>query len=113
MSNEPRPIHDQIVVRQDPPAERISKGGIVAQRSFEDWEPLGTIVAVGPGKARANGTREPMDELLVAGARVQFKRRASTALIPDPREESMCPPEHKDLLMLVPDDIMLILDVES
>ena len=109
MPNEPRPIHDQIVVRQDPPAERVSKGGIIAPRSFEDWEPLGTIIAMGPGKARADGTREPFDEALTVGARIQFKRRASTALIPDIREESMCPPEHKDLLMLVPDDIMLVL----
>jgi co-chaperonin GroES (HSP10) len=108
MSNEPRPINDQIVVKQDPPIER-SQGGIILTRSFEDWPPTGTIVRMGPGKPRADGTREPFDEALSVGVRVHFKRRASTALIPDPRETSMCPPEHKDVLMLVPDDIMLVL----
>lgn len=103
----PRPIQDQVLVRQDPPAERI--GLIYMPPSFEDWSNVVTVVAVGPGLANATG-RDYMDSGLVPGARVVIKRRASTALIPDLRDAPYSPQEFKDLIMLRQDDVMLILD---
>lgn len=104
----PRPIRDQILVRQDP-AKYFSDSGIAFPAGCEEYPDIGTIVAVGPGLAEADGRRTWMDPDLVPGARVIFKRRAATALIWDRRLIDFSPPEFKDLVMLLPDDIHLVI----
>lgn len=107
----PRPFADQILVRQDPPIKKIGSGLLVAPEGSEKWPPTATIVAVGPGIARADGMRVAMDPDLVPGTRVVIRRRAATALVPDGRAAHLSPPEFKDLIMLREDDILMVIDV--
>lgn len=96
-----RPIHDQILVQQDRPKEKLASGLYVpdtAERALQ--EDLATVVLVGPKVLEVN-----------AGDRVLFKRRPCTALIPDEREGG--PEEWKDLLMLRETDIIGVVTNEA
>lgn len=84
----PRPIKDQVVIRQDPCQDRVGKLGILfAPQGEETWPNTGTVVSVGP---------EVKD--VAAGERVMFQRKPDSALIPDHREGG--PPEWKDLIII-------------
>jgi co-chaperonin GroES (HSP10) len=96
-----RPIHDQILVRQDPVKEKLDSGLYlpdVASRALQ--EDLATVLTVGPGALEVQ-----------VGDRVLFKRRAGTALISDPREGG--PEEWTDLLMLRETDIIGVVSDEA
>lgn len=105
----PRPIHDQVLVRQDRPSERVGRAGLIyAPQGEEHWPPFATVVAVGPGATDRFGERVPPG--VAAGDRVLFKRRADTSLSPDSREGST--PGWEDLLMLRESDILGVVEPE-
>lgn len=64
-----QPIADRIVVRREA-AEEKTAGGILLPDSAQNKPQRGTIVAVGPGKLKPDGTRVPMQ--LKAGDKVLF-----------------------------------------
>jgi co-chaperonin GroES (HSP10) len=68
------PIRDQVLVRRDQ-AQNQTRGGLFVPEKM--WPQLGTVLAVGPW------IRDPE---LVPGARVLFRPRAGSALVPDSRE---------------------------
>ncbi len=70
-----KPIKDQVLLRRDPAKERVN--GLYLPQGSEEWDQRGTVLAVGPL------VREPG---IVPGARVLFRPRAGTALVPDRRE---------------------------
>lgn len=96
-----RPIHDQILVKQDPPRAMTKSGLLHVPDGLETWPPIATVIEVGPGRRDAGGQRVEPDVQI--GDRVLFKRRASTALEPDSREPD---PEWPDLIMLEEADII-------
>ena len=74
-----RPINDQVLVRQDPPKDKI--GSFYVPQGKEEYPPLATVLAIGPGAVNDHGVRIPLD--VKDGDRVLFKRRPGTALVPD------------------------------
>lgn len=68
-----RPIRDQVVVRQDPPRDRLESGLFVPQTANRAlWDDLGVVLGVGPGVYDVR-----------PGDRVMFQRRPDSALIPN------------------------------
>lgn len=100
------PIRDQILVRQDPPRDKI--GSLYVPQGQEEYPPIATVLKVGPGLYGPDGARVPMD--VKVGDRVMFKRRGSTALIPDSREGGR--EEWKNVLVLLESDIIGIVEDE-
>lgn len=93
-----RPIHDQVLVRQDPPREKLENGLYVPDSARRElYDDYATVLGVGP---------KALD--VKAGDRVLFKRRAGTALIPDLREGGRA--EWINLLMLREADIIGIIE---
>lgn len=70
-----RPIKDQVLLRRDRATEH--RNGLYLPQGSEEWDQRGTVLAIGPL------VREPG---IVPGARVLFRSRAGTALVPDRRE---------------------------
>lgn len=101
-----RPIQDQVLVRQDPPKERLESGLYLAGAAARELqEDIGTVIAIGPGRIVA-GERVPMS--VEVGDRVMFRRRAESALIPDPRLGGSA--AWKDLLVLRDEDMVAVLE---
>lgn len=93
-----RAIRDQVLVRQDRPAERLKSGLYVPDRCARELQDdFGTVEGVGP---------KVLD--VRVGDRVLFRRRADTALIPDKREGGR--PEWIDLLVLRESDIIGVVE---
>jgi co-chaperonin GroES (HSP10) len=76
--------------------------------SRERWTEVATVVAVGPGRAEADG-RRPMDPDLVPGARVLIERRPCIAL----ELEINSPKELENLLMIEEDDVLALVDDDA
>jgi chaperonin GroES len=67
------PLHDRIVVRQDP-AESVTQGGILIAPVSKEKSVIGTVLAIGTGKHMDNGQ---FREIKVAvGDRVLYGKHA-------------------------------------
>ncbi len=64
-----QPIADRIIIRREA-ADEKSAGGIILPDSAQNKPQRGTIVAVGPGKMKPDGTRTTMQ--LKSGDKVLF-----------------------------------------
>jgi len=64
-----KPIADRIIIRREA-ADEKSAGGIILPDTAQNKPQRGTIVAVGPGKMKADGTRATPQ--LKAGDKVLF-----------------------------------------
>jgi chaperonin GroES len=64
-----QPIGDRIIVRREA-AEEKTAGGIVLPATAQNKPQRGTVIAVGPGKLKKDGTRVPPQ--LKVGDRVLF-----------------------------------------
>lgn len=105
----PRPIKDQVIVRQDGKNEHVGRAKILyAPQGSESWSHMGTVIAVGPG-AIENGRRVPME--LKVGDRVLFARKPKSALTMDATDCQV--PEWKDLLVFRErTDLLLVVEEE-
>lgn len=68
-----KPLHDHVVlevIKQ----ETTTKSGIVLQQEDTDQIPMGTVLAVGPGRY-TNGTLEPLS--VSVGDKVLYKKYAT------------------------------------
>src|SRR5579872_4957509 len=64
-----RPLHDRMIIqRLDEGEERV--GGIIVPDTAKEKPQQGTVIAVGTGKVRDDGTRQPPD--VKAGDRILF-----------------------------------------
>lgn len=63
------PIGDRIIVRREAASE-ATKGGILLPDNARNKPQRGTVVAVGPGRMKKDGTRAPMQ--LKEGDKVLF-----------------------------------------
>lgn len=71
------PIQDQVLVRRDQADKKMAGGLLWRPDAAWDWPTRGTVLAVGPSVK---------DPGLVPGARVFFRPRPGSALVPDNRE---------------------------
>ena len=55
-----RPLEDRVIV-QPAKAEEMTKSGLVIPDSAQEKPQRGTIIAVGPGKMKDDGTRTEVD----------------------------------------------------
>lgn len=91
---------NKVLVKQDPPQDKI--GLIHVPNGSERWPNYGTILSIGAGLE---------NEEFRVGDRVAFRRRPhgkNGALDPDPRECQL--PEYRDVLCLLPEDLLAILE---
>jgi len=93
-----KPLKNKVIVRQDPPKEKL--GGLyLPQNSRELYDDFGTVIAVGSEIT-----------CVVAGDRVLFKRRPGSALNPDKREGTS---DLDDLLVLQEEDLLAVIEGEN
>jgi chaperonin GroES len=64
-----RPLHDRIIVKRLDEQEQM-RGGIIIPDTAKEKPQQGEVIAVGEGKFREDGTRQPLD--VKAGDRVLF-----------------------------------------
>ena len=64
-----KPIGDRVIVKREA-AEGKTSGGIILPDNAKNKPQRGTVLAVGPGKAKKDGTRLPMQ--LKTGDKVLF-----------------------------------------
>ena len=64
-----RPLHDRIIVKRLDEQEQM-RGGIIIPDTAKEKPQQGEVIAVGEGKFRDDGTRQPLD--VKAGDRVLF-----------------------------------------
>ena len=55
-----RPLHDRILVKREEEKER-KKGGIIIPDSAKEKPQQGKVYAVGAGKVKEDGSRQPLD----------------------------------------------------
>ena len=92
--NQIQPINGRILIRRDDP-ESVTKGGIVLPDTAKEKRVRrGVILALGEGKKRDDGTREPFS--VTVGQKVVFTTYAGSDFNHD----------GKDLLMINEDDIL-------
>jgi chaperonin GroES len=70
-----RPLQDRLVVKRTPEEEK-TKGGIIIPDTAKEKPLEGVVVAVGSGKALANGKVVPLD--VKAGDKVLFGKYSGT-----------------------------------
>ncbi len=70
-----RPLQDRILVKRLD-AQEVNKGGIIIPDSAKEKPMEAEVVAVGPGKLKEDGSRQPVD--VKAGDKVLFGKYSGT-----------------------------------
>jgi chaperonin GroES len=71
MATNIRPLHDRVIVRRIEEGEQV-RGGIIIPDTAKEKPQIGEVIAVGEGKYREDGTRQPLD--VKVGDRVLFDK---------------------------------------
>lgn len=96
-----RPLGDRVVVRREP-AEDKTAGGIVLPDTAKNKPQRGTVLAVGPGRLKKDGTRAPMQ--LKVGDKVLFTSWAGHEFR-DSRSK-----EEGDILVMHESEVMCVIE---
>ena len=83
MSTNITPLHDRVIVRRIEEGEQV-RGGIIIPDTAKEKPQEGEVVAVGEGKYREDGTRQPLD--VRAGDRVLFGKYSGSEIKLDGEE---------------------------
>ena len=94
-----KPIADRIIIRREA-ADEKSAGGIILPDTAQNKPQRGTIVAVGPGKMKQDGTRAAMQ--LKPGDKVLFTSWAGDEYKDNKQKE--------ELLVMHEGDVMCVID---
>ena len=78
-----RPLHDRIIVKRLDEQEQM-RGGIIIPDTAKEKPQQGEVIAVGEGKFRDDGTRQPLD--VKAGDRVLFGKYSGSEVKIDDEE---------------------------
>jgi chaperonin GroES len=78
-----RPLHDRVIVRRIEEGEQV-RGGIIIPDTAKEKPQEGEVVAVGEGKYRDDGSRQPLD--VKAGDRVLFGKYSGSEVKIDDEE---------------------------
>jgi chaperonin GroES len=90
-------LHDRVVVRRTE-EERTSPGGIVIPDSATEKPIKGEVIAVGNGKTKDSGEKQPLD--LKVGDKILFGKYSGTEVKVDGEE----------LLVMREDDVMAVIE---
>src|SRR6266704_6962734 len=88
-----RPLQDRVILRRIEEGEQV-RGGIIIPDTAKEKPQEGEVVAVGEGKYRDDGTRQPLD--VRAGDRVLFGKYSGSEIKID----------EQDYLILREDEIL-------
>ena len=91
-----RPLHDRIIVQRIEEGEQ-KIGGIIIPDSAKEKPQQGKVFAVGAGKVKDDGTRQPLD--VKAGDRVLFGKYSGSEIKIDGEE----------LLIMREDEVLAVL----
>jgi chaperonin GroES len=83
MATSIRPLHDRVIIERLDEQEQI-RGGIIIPDTAKEKPQQGKVVAVGEGKVRDDGTRQPLD--VKAGDRVLFGKFSGSEVKIDGQE---------------------------
>jgi len=78
-----RPLHDRVIIKRLDADQQIS-GGIIIPDTAKEKPQQGEVIAVGEGKFREDGTRQPLD--VKAGDRVLFGKYSGSEVKIDDNE---------------------------
>src|SRR5438093_13412974 len=77
------PLHDRVIVKRIDEGEQV-RGGIINPDSAKEKPQEGEVIAVGLGKYKEDGTRQPLD--VKAGDRILFGKYTSSEIKLDGQE---------------------------
>jgi chaperonin GroES len=97
MSTKITPLHDRVIVRRIEEGEQV-RGGIIIPDSAKEKPQEGEVIAVGEGKYKEDGTRQPLD--VKTGDRVLFGKYSGSEIKID----------NEELLMMREDEILGIIE---
>ena len=83
MTTNIKPLHDRVIVKRLDEGEQV-RGGIIIPDSAKEKPQEGEVIAVGEGKYREDGSRQPLD--VHAGDRVLFGKYSSSEIKIDGQE---------------------------
>jgi chaperonin GroES len=83
MTTNIQPLHDRVIVKRIDEGEQV-RGGIIIPDSAKEKPQEGEVVAVGLGKYKEDGTRQPLD--VKSGDRVLFGKYSSSDIKVDGEE---------------------------
>ena len=83
MATNIRPLHDRVIVKRIEEGEQM-RGGIIIPDSAKEKPQEGEVVAVGEGKYKEDGTRQPLD--VKQGDRVLFGKYSGSEIKLDNEE---------------------------
>jgi chaperonin GroES len=92
-----RPLHDRIIVQRIEEGEQ-KVGGIIIPDSAKEKPQQGKVIAVGQGKVKEDGTRQPLD--VKAGDTILFGKYSGQEIKVDGEEN----------LIMREDEVLAILD---
>ncbi len=101
MASNLKPIGDRIIVRREA-ADDKTAGGIVLPDSAKNKPQRGTVLAVGPGKLKKDGTRTTMQ--LKAGDKVLF-----TSWAGDEFKDRQAKKVEGEILVMHESDVMCVI----
>ena len=78
-----RPLHDRVIIKRLDEDEQM-RGGIIIPDTAKEKPQQGEVIAVGEGKFREDGTRQPLD--VKAGDRVLFGKYGGSEVKIDDEE---------------------------
>src|SRR5712664_4794839 len=96
MSTNITPLHDRVILRRIEEGEQV-RGGIIIPDTAKEKPQEGEVVAVGEGKYREDGTRQPLD--VKTGDRVLFCKYSGSEIKVD----------NEELLIMREDEILGII----
>ena len=91
-----RPLHDRVIIKRLDADEQM-RGGIIIPDTAKEKPQQGEVIAVGEGKFREDGTRQPLD--VKAGDRVLFGKYSGSEVKID----------NEELLIMREDEILGII----
>jgi chaperonin GroES len=83
MATSIRPLHDRVLIKRIDEQEQV-RGGIIIPDTAKEKPQQGEVVAVGEGKIRDDGTRQPLD--VEPGDRVLFGKYSGSEVKIDGEE---------------------------
>ena len=92
-----RPLHDRIIVQRIEESEQ-KIGGIIIPDSAKEKPQQGKVIAVGQGKVKEDGTRQPLD--VKAGDTILFGKYSGQEIKIDGEEN----------LIMREDEVLAVLD---
>ena len=83
MATNIKPLHDRVILKRIEEGEQV-RGGIIIPDTAKEKPQEGEVIAVGDGKIREDGTRQPLD--VRAGDRVLFGKYSGSEIKIDGEE---------------------------